>query len=119
MLDFVKGTPSYASSSTAAYTMNPQAARDTIAWRPMVAESLAQLVHHNFSAEYHFVNVKYKSGSQSRPYRFDNEEGKVVGTELQDWKKVLLTGLDGKMYECFEYTGKTTGKKWYTRELWT
>lgn len=54
---------------------------------------------------------KHKNGRQT--YRFDNGEGKDIDTEESDWQPAIYL-FGGKQIDCLAYTGKKSGKIWFT-----
>ncbi|KAK0103667.1 hypothetical protein ONS95_005678 [Cadophora gregata] len=49
-------------------------------------------------------------------YYFTNEAGGEVKTRENDWKESSRK-VGGKVYQCFEYTGKNSGRVYYTWQL--
>jgi len=59
-----------------------------------------------------FVSVALKHGK----YRFRNESGKPVETLASDWKNASFE-YEAEVRSCVAYTGKRSGKTWFTWAL--
>ena len=59
-----------------------------------------------------FVTVTLKHNT----YQFIQQEGKTIQSTASDWKQASII-FGGQVSPCVAYTGKKSGKIWYTLEL--
>lgn len=59
---------------------------------------------------YATVTIKHNS------YQFERQDGKLIQSVASDWKASRIP-YEGVIHPCLVYTGKKSGKRWYTWKL--